>query len=269
MKKIQVSFVVPTKDLKGYESVKLPVSMNIPDNNEVYGNIEYSVVLPDYIFNELADTEPQFKTTYDVNNSNVSGCFAERTITRKFKKTQTAILISTLQNYFNELTNFINDKHSIETSTMKKKIFIYFNHKQRHTTNGLNGAYTGEEISQTFKYFTGYEVMTDKFSGIKRTVSKKYVSKIFYSAPGSSLQKLDTGFKEKDDIFLPLNGYNESIEQFESKYSIIDWTPDREDFCKKIQQKFVDVNTNLESFLLNIDNVKFELMMSDLKMLNS
>jgi len=124
------------------------------------------------MFNELADTEPQFKTTFDVNNRNVSGLFSERTLTRKFKKTQTSFLIKNLQDYIFSLTQFLNDKHSIETSTMKKKLFISFNHSNIHTTNGLNGAYTGQQISQSFRYFTGYEVMTSKFSGISGTIKK-------------------------------------------------------------------------------------------------
>ncbi len=268
--KIKVPFTLPTPDFKDSERKELNVDMNIPDSLTVNGNIEYSVVIPDYMFNELADTEPQFKTVYDQNNRNVSGLFSERSITRKFKKTQTSLLISSLQEYICSLTQFINDRHSVETSTMKKKIFISFKHSDSHTTNGLNGAYTGKQISQSFRYFTGYEVMTSKFSSISesmsdgtRKVKKQYISKIFYSSPGSSLRKLDTNFEEKEDLFLTLLKTNQNIQDFETEYSIIDWSEEREKFCEKIQETFKNVNEELDNFLSNIDDDKMDMLISN------
>jgi hypothetical protein len=262
--KIKVPFILPTLDFKKSESKELNVEMHISDSMIVNGNIEYSMAIPDYIFKELADTEDQFKTEYDQNNrARVSGLFSEKTLTRKFKKTQTSMLIGNLQDYIFSLTQFLNDKHSIETSTMKKKLFISFNHSDTHTTNGLNCAYTGKQISQSFKYFTGYEVITSKFSCLNKVEKKQYISKIFYSAPGSALRKNDTGFQEKEDLFLQLKRYNQSDLSFEDEYSIIDWTEERENFCKKIQEKFIKVNAELDIFLKNIDNDKMEILMTD------
>ena len=261
--KIKVSFNLPTADFKSSEYKELPVEMHIPESMVVSGNIEYSVSIPDYMFNELANTEPQFKTEYDQNNREVSGLFSDRTITRKFKKTQTSILVRSLQDYISSLTQFINEKHSIETATMKKKLFIYFKHSDNHTRNNLNAGYTGREISQSFRFFTGYEAMTDKFSGLNRNVSKQYITKIYYAPPNSSMSKLDTGFKEKEDLFLKLTNINQSVEDFESQYSIVDWTEEREEFCKKIQQTFVNVNAELDSFLNNIDDDKMNILVSN------
>lgn len=261
--KIKVPFTLPTSDFKGYERKELNVDMNIPDSLSVSGNIEYSMVIPDYMFNELADTEPQFKTVHDQNNRKISGLFSDRTITYKFKKTQTSFLIGSLQDYISSLTQFINDRHSIETSTMKKKLFISFKHSDNHTTNGLNGAYTGKQISQSFRYFTGYEVMTSKFSGIEKKVKKQYISKIFYSGPGSTLRKLDTNFQEKEDLFLKLLNTNQTIDTFENEYSIIDWSEEREKFCEKIQETFKNVNEELDNFLSNIDDNKMDALISN------
>ena len=185
-------------------------------------------------------------------------------------KTQTARSISMLQDYMQSLTNFINDKHSIETSTMNKKIFIYFNHSSVHGINGLNGAYTGEDTNQRFRFFTGYEVMTSKFSGIGGGVKKQYISKIYYASKDSSLKQHDTGFKEREDLFLPLPSHNQSVADFERMYSIIDWTEEREEFCKKIQDTFKRVNQELSDFLKNIDSDKMDMLMSGngLKFLN-
>jgi hypothetical protein len=272
--KIKVSFNLPTADFKKSEFKELPVEMHIPESMVVSGNIEYSVSIPDYMFNELANTEDKFKTEYDQNNREISGLFSERTVTRKFKKTQTSVLVRSLQDYISSLTQFINEKHSIETATMKKKLFISFKHSEVHTTNGLNSAYTGKSIQQSFKYFVGYEVMTTKFKELKdwgnTEHKKKYISKILYAAPGSSIRKNDTGFKEKEDLFLPLPSYCQSEKDFENQYSILDWTEEREDFCKKVQEKFVKVNEELDSFLKNLDDNKMEMLMSNagLKMLD-
>ena len=51
---------------------ELWVSMNIDETGVVHGDIEYSVKIPNFMFNELADSEPQFKTEYDVNNKKVN-----------------------------------------------------------------------------------------------------------------------------------------------------------------------------------------------------
>ena len=267
--KVKVPFVVATPDLKGYERKMLDVEVKIPESMEVHENIEYSVKIPDHMFVELADTEPRFKTSSDVYNTGISGCFSKRDLTRKFKKTQTSILLETLQEYISSLTQHINDRHSIETATMKKKIFISFNHSDNHTRNNLNGGYTGRLISQRFQFFTGYEVMTDKFSGIGREVTKKYITKIHYAPPSSSIRKLDTNFEERDNVFHPLPNLNESVASFESRYSIIDWTEERENFCKKIQDTFTKVNGELSEFLKDISEEKMDALMSgqDLKFL--
>lgn len=268
--KIKVPFILPTSDFKKAESKELTVSMNIPDSMTVNGNIEYSVAIPDFMFNELANSEPQFKTEYDVNNFNVSGLFSERSLTRKFKKTQTSVLIKELQDYIFSLTQFLNEKYSIETETMKKKIFISFEHSEKYTRNEWNGAYMGKYIYQGFKYFVGYEVLTDKYYGgdLKPKIQKRYISKIFYASPNSSLSKMDTGFKEKTDIFLDLLNSKQSIESFENEYSIVDWSEEREKFCEKIQNTFIQVNEELDSFLKDIDDNKMnELISNGLKFL--
>lgn len=258
--KIKVPFTITTPDFKHWESKLLDVTIHADFNNVIHSDFEYSVTIPDFMFNELANSEPKFKTEYDINNKNVSGLFSDRTIKRKFMKTQTAMSISQLQQYISSLTQYLNDKYSMEKSTMRKKLIIYFDHSSVHTTNNLNNAYTGEETKQVFRYFTAYEVLTDKFSGLNREVKKQYISKILYAHPNSSINKIDTGFKEKDDLFLKLL-HNETIESFEKKYSIVDWSQEREDFCKKIQDTFKRVNTELSEFLKNIDSEKMDALM--------
>jgi len=263
--KFKAQFCVPTKDLKKWEWVDLTVNSTIPEDGMLYGNPEFKVTLPDHMFKELADTEPEFKTSYDVNNRKVSGCFADREITYKFKKTQTAKLISTLQDYFHELTSKINEKHSIENATLKKMIFIKFEHARNHWGNNLNGAYKGEVIKQLFNYFVGYEVMTHSFSGLLDKAGepkKRYISKIGYASPEASIQHHNSHFKERDDLFLQLPNHNQSIESFEDEFSIVEWTEEREAFCQQIKDTFQRVNEDLSEFLKDLDGNKIEALIA-------
>lgn len=258
------TFTLPTPDFQKWEFKELTVRLNI-NAGEVNDHVpEYSITLPDIIFDELKDTEPQFATKHDWNNHDVSGLSSKRSITKKFQKTQTSTSIDVLKEYVSGLTQHILDKHSVETSTEKKKIFIYFNHQKSHDKTS-NGAYLGEDISQSFRYFIGYEVMTDKFSkllsGDKRRIpTKQYISKILYR------YNIGGGFKagltEADNLFLPLcDGV--SMDQFEAKYSIIDWTPEREAYCEKIKQSFIKVNAELSKFLKDMTNEKVDELMQN------
>jgi len=267
--KLKVPFLVATQDLKGYESVDLTVTTTIPEELRVYGDPEFKVTIPDHMFKELADTEPQFDTEPDINKRSshisIKGLFGEREITHKFKKTQTSKLISSLQSYMMDLTEMINYRHSIEKATLKKKLFIKFQHTRNHHTNGLNNAYRGETIAQTFNYFIGYEMFTESLASSKfgsKGPKKRYITKIGYASPNSSVQHYNTHFKEREDLSLDLPGLHQSIEAFENEFSIIDWSEEREDFLKRIKETFVSVNEELSDFLKDMSDDKIEALMA-------
>ena len=94
--------------------------------------------------------------------------------------------------------------------------------------------------------------MTKSFSGIGGAIRKEYITKILYSPVGTS-SKRDTGLKEQEDLFLPLYEHNQSIKSFEEEFSIVDWTQEAEDFCKKVQDKMIEINTELANYLQNIN----------------
>ena len=121
--------------------------------------------------------------------------------------------------------------------------------------------YNGESIKNKFQYFTGYEIITDKFSGLERKIQKQYISKILCSSRFAVLEKYDTNFQEKDNLLLPLKEPNQSIENFESQYSIIDWTQERENYLERIKLMFETTNEKLNDFLKNLDNNKIDVLM--------
>jgi len=82
--KFKSFFILPTEDFKDSIRKELVVAMpDLEDLSDAY-EIEYKVTIPDYLFNELADTEPQFTTKYDVNVRNISGCFSQKSVTHKW-----------------------------------------------------------------------------------------------------------------------------------------------------------------------------------------
>lgn len=261
--KFKANFLVPTSDFKESELKELQVKTTIPLEGALSGEVEYTVVIPNYIFDALADTEEKFSTKYDPNNREIFGHFSNRSLTRKFKKTQTSTMLSSLQDMFNELTRILNEKHSIETATMTKKIFIQFNHSVQHTTNNWCGSYRGQKINQTFNYFIGYETYTTRWNHMNQSgPNKKYVTRIEYHSPNSSTRKMDTGFEEDPDRLLPLNAHGQTAEDMEKKFTIIDWTQERQDFCEKIKQTFITINNDLSEFLMNLDNNKMDMLIA-------
>ncbi len=64
-------------------------------------------------------------------------------------------------------------------------------------------------------------------------------------------------------MFLKLINTRQTVETFESEYSIIDWTEEREKFCERIQETFKNVNEELDNFLTNIDNNKMDMLISN------
>jgi hypothetical protein len=250
-----VMFHVPSKDFLRSEYLPLKVRTNWePAGEAIQQEPEFTVSLPEHLFKDLANTEPRFKTVYDVNSRGISGLFAKNTLTHKFKRSQTSTSIKALQDYLYELTHLSLDKHCPEKKSMRKKLFLRFTHSATHKTNGHSNAYHGVLVKQDFQYFTGYEMMTTKFGSVfdRDTPRKQYVTKILYAGRGSSLAYLDTGFQEKEDVLVPLFPPQATVDAVDKEYIILDWTQDREDFCRRIQETFQDVNRKLQSFLAGL-----------------
>lgn len=263
--KFKSSFVVPSQDFKSHDRMVLVVNSNLEDGELLYTEPVFKVVIPNFMFDAVADTEAKFSTEPDINKrhrlglrENPVGCFGDNEITHKFKKTQTAHTLSELKDFFRMVTDHIVERHALKHVSMKKKIFIGFGHSQQHTTNDWCGSYWGEMIKQNFRYFLGYERHVEKNGSIQ----KEYVTKIRYASPYSSTKHLDTGFKEGNEI-LPLPSHHQNTKTFSEMYSIIDWTEEREAFCEKIKQTFISVNTELSSFLKNLDSEKFDRLMTN------
>ena len=156
-----------------------------------------------------------------------------------------------------------------ETATTKKKIFIKFNSTTKFDRTDWLHAFLGKVTEQNFQYFVGYEVYSKQFISLSAHLNgevkedgtqKAYFTKVRYSPIGTSSHK-DTNFQEGAEM-LPITEHNENPKYIESRYSIVDWTQEREDFCKKIQNAFIDLGDELKKFLTDITEEKFNALMT-------
>ena len=90
--KFKSKFTVPTKDLKSNESVYLDVFLPDAEDLKDINEIEFKVHIPDFMFDELKDTEQMFSTKKDSDEKvsthetrKRSGCFANRDCYNKEK----------------------------------------------------------------------------------------------------------------------------------------------------------------------------------------
>lgn len=276
--KFKYKFNVPSNDFKKRETVELVVETNPETFEELSGTnaeMQYKIKIPDYIYNELVDTEPKYASKADDNNrATISGCFPTNSpLYRKFQKTQTSTSLHHLYRYLSDLVSELNEKYSDEFISKKKKIFIKYNHSSVHSTNGYNGAYMGKTVKNYFQFFIGYETIrnmdSDSIQGrIFKPSEIDYITHIEFHPPSSSTRKKDSNFLE-DNRNIKLAG-GKKPSDFASEYSIIDWTEEREAFCKQIQDTFEKINTDLASFLTDLNNDKFDLLITNnpLKLLN-
>lgn len=223
--KFKYKFNVPSNDFKKRETVELVVETNPETFEELSGTnaeMQYKIKIPDYIYNELVDTEPKYASKADDNNrATISGCFPTNSpLYRKFQKTQTSTSLHHLYRYLSDLVSELNEKYSDEFISKKKKIFIKYNHSSVHSTNGYNGAYMGKTVKNYFQFFIGYETIrnmdSDSIQGrIFKPSEIDYITHIEFHPPSSSTRKKDSNFLEdnrniklavvKNQVILHLN----------------------------------------------------------------
>lgn len=269
--KIKVNFTVPTKDFLESEHRELNVTLHIPD--VIYGQFEYSVVIPDYIFNELKDTEHRFSTEYNQNNKDIyRNCASERTLTNVFRKTQIAKSIDKLTEYFSDITHVILNRYSAKKFKREKKIFINFSKSLNQNTED-SYSYAGERVGISFNYFTGYKHYNDNENKLFFRVEEyQYYTSLMYIKQDnfhSGMHNTANVYliktkKQQDQQFFLLG----KTKEIESKYKIIEWTEEREEYLESILQKLNKIGDDLNIFLSDMDENKIELLMKqDIKLL--
>ena len=237
--KIKIKINLPGPDFKSYQIKELFLISELNENDYYDSDVEWKVQIPDYIYDELADSEPRFSTK--PNSKDLFFLFSKTTKVYKFQKTLTSTSISNIINYFRNITKIIMDRYSSETTSKRKVIFIKFNNENKSIRNDLNHAYLGQNFKTEFRYFIGF---------IYRTKQS------YYGNPFNERDVCFTYIKEE------LSGIKETdkelhfgtLSDIEKQYTIIDYSEEREKFLQKIEQSFLDMNIKLNEFFDNLSN---------------
>ena len=257
MDKVKIVVQLPKKDFSNSESVEITLNVDGFDKNM---NLVYSYKIPDYIYNELKDTEEKYKSyenskisNKEHNNNHLNGSNISY-----FKKIIKKILISEIISEISELTLECVSRNTRDGLKKSKKIFIRFHDEHYHDKCTWTGGYKGEIISTQFQYFIGYEIEERK-DIFNIEIIKNYYTLIKHQS--GSFAKWSTNFKE-GYILEPLYFKNDR-NSFLSRYNIIDWSEEREVFFEKIKENFIVINAKLSNYLSDIDDDKINLLMSN------
>ena len=117
----------------------------------------------------------------------------------------------------------------------------------------------GKDVNNEFQFFIGYEVM-EKPSLMHPTMVAKYYTLIRH-AEGTFAHK-STNFMEGTKLEPLHMDTSTARENFLRTYQIIDWTQERENFLRNIEQKIIDLNTKLSNYLSNMDATKLDALIS-------
>ena len=224
-------------------------------------DMEYMVDIPDHIYNGLVDTSVDymskegFKKYKEEHKYEASANLKDS----YFKKSLRSLMVSSLIGSLEELSYKLNSRIKIETLQRTKKIFVRFKSSSVHTKCNWTGGYMGKDVNNEFQFFIGYEVM-EKPSLMHPTMVAKYYTLIRH-AEGTFAHK-STNFMEGTKLEPLHMDTSTARENFLRTYQIIDWTQERENFLRNIEQKIIDLNTKLSNYLSNMDATKLDALIS-------
>lgn len=242
--KLTAKISCPNKDFTDSFSKDISVTIKEPNSD---GDVLFEADMPTHVFDKLKNTSKGYTT------KDKGGKFRKRVSTSNYKHT-----CELLQNYCDDALSI----KELEELEKEKKLFIQFNFNDKKTRDNWCGAYTGKLISTQFRYFVGYKTSTKRgrignFSGELETCIR-YVS-MYYNSIGNK--------NWKHGKLQPLN-QDWQHEEVEKKYKIIDWTEERENFLKEIEQRFGNLGDKLNEFLGDINGDKIDsLIESNFKLL--
>lgn len=254
---VTVKASLPNKNFKDIESKIINIKiLGLNKNNDV----EYEYSIPDFLYEELKDTEPKYRSTPETDPIGIR-TFSEK---KHFKKKIKSTLISDILSQIEAISYDAISKNGKEELKKDKKIFVKFLAKESHDRCEWTHGYKGKVISSRFQFFVGYEIEERdvrsylSVSTTPKTI-KKYYTLIKY-ATGTGAHK-DTGFQEGSKLE-PLH-YDQDSTKFAEEYSILDWSQEAEDYLRTIQEKFVQLNANLTDYLSDLTDEKLKFLIEN------
>jgi hypothetical protein len=210
----------------------------------------YKYIMPDYVFDRLANSSPEYTTKPNQTNPN-DPTYLRSKFTKTINGSSLQELLSNIQKVFNEYEEIFNR----DIGKYELKIAINFNHSNREQKDNFNFAFTGKKTLSQFQFFKVYELSKKER---KKLLAESYIYKTD-SALISNISPISKSLNEKKWYYIHKN----SLKNFD----IIDYSDERFEYLTKIQNKLDSINSELSNFLNNIDDDKIELLMSQNKLL--
>lgn len=262
MESIVVKSRILSKDLKEIVFEDIEIKFKGLDDKH---NMVYTYSLPKYIYDNLMDSSEEFQSyqTY-LDKKKKQG--ANFPVDSKYlKKNIDGILISSVLDTIEMYSQIIVNVNTRSELKKTKKIFISFQSSDYHDRCDWTGGYKGKRVSSAFQFFVGYEVEEPKplSAATWMTPREEHMEKHYYTlikhATGTTA-KNSTNFQEGNHLE-PLY-FTGGKDRFLNTYNMIEWTQEREDYLRDLQEKFINLNTHLDSYLSNLDGDKLDLLVS-------
>ena len=238
--KILVSY--PKKDFTGYEKEHRHITIKHTEITEYTKDIYFSLVLPDYIFDRIKDTAKEYAVTPPKE-------YHDRLGFKKFTKTRSSVLLSSLIEEFNTICRQAVEKQIALDSPKEKLIAIDFFQDSAQKKSGLNHADMGIKTQSSFQWFVVYKAYKKTVYSDRKT--PEYMSNKCIN---------DNPRVDREWFYHHIDGEHRLIED---NFKLIPWTQEREDFLTLIQGKLKDVFEELDKFLGDLDESKLQLLMEN------
>jgi len=235
MSKIKTNIYVPDKNFSGEGSTKeITVTMKEPDKK---GNVLFEANIPQHVFDKLKNTSEEYKTKEE------GGKFRKKVSLPIYK-----YVCESIQNYCYDAEKI----EEMKNLNKQKKIFINFSSNNKKTRDNWCGASTGNSLNIHFQFFVGYKTSTVR----RRHFEEKDSECIRYLSEHTQLFEGGPGAYKKGTL-QPLN-MDWDHKKVENKYTIIDWTQEREKYLKEIEEKFNELGIKLNQFLGDLSGEKLD-----------
>lgn len=228
------------------------VIVNGGSEHFVRENAYFKVVVPDSLYDYLLNEHPDYDKT-----KKTFGNFVEK----NFIKTLHFSSFKDLYDYFEKMTLdalFMKKLENLEENN--KVIFIRNSFGYRGVADNYNHADMNKLVSLEFSYFVAYEVPKKKiFFDDKDEAQEKTSYEYFGLRRREHPMGTNTGRSRNQLPYLP--------ESSTRGFTKIKWTKEREDFLAKIEERMAEISGSIKSFIDKFDDDNFELMMSNVKLL--
>lgn len=229
--------LIPDLSFKTYVEKEISIKMHEPDKDQ---NIYFEGKIPDHVFEKLKNSAEEYKTKESGGN---------------FKQKIYSLTYKGILNKLSDICCAAMNKQKDEDSPLEKKIFVKFNFESRATRDEWVGAGTGNRLNISFQHFIGYKRTTE----INDLLGEKKTRITYLSEYVNLAKHLITETKYREGSIQPLH-MDKRHKDIENSYQILDWSQEREDFLKDIEQKFNSLGNKLFEFFGQLDNEKLDIL---------